>query len=280
MDDLPHGWVQQYDAKTDHPFWVDTNVNPPRSIWVHPYMDDQFLNEHPDIRARVRRGAGANAPSSSAHAEHEPTDAPPPYSPRRHSFTGEPSHQRRQRDEDMRGHNHHRAQEAMRGTESHPGTPRISAKNKEKEKHRGFFGKMKDKAIGTKEEREEDRRREMIAAQRFAEQRRQQRMSSPYYDDFYGGSSGFATSAPFGTSSMGRQTGAFGPRMTMYAAPTGNPYGFGQPGYGGFGAYGNGRRTGGGFGGGGFGGGMGLPLLGGLAGGLLLGDILDGGMGF
>ena len=29
---------------------VDTNVNPPRSIWVHPYEDAQYLHEHPDVR--------------------------------------------------------------------------------------------------------------------------------------------------------------------------------------------------------------------------------------
>ena len=39
-----------------------------------------------------------------------------------------------------------------------------SDKGKGKNKERGFFGKMKDKAIGTKEEREEARRREMIVS--------------------------------------------------------------------------------------------------------------------
>lgn len=47
---------------------------------------------------------------------------------------------------------------------------------------------------------------------------------------------------------------------------------YGQP------AYNNGYGRRGGYGGGGFGGGgLALPLLGGLAGGLLLGDIFDGG---
>lgn len=66
----------------------------------------------------------------------------------------------------------------------------------------------------------------------------------------------------------------------MYGPPAGNPYSMtGGYGYGGYG-----RPLGGGMGGmggmGGFGGGgMALPLLGGMAGGLLLGDMLDGGFG-
>lgn len=54
--------------------------------------------------------------------------------------------------------------EGLRDAASQPGTPDRSAHGKEKVKHRGFFGKMKDKAIGTKEEREEARRREMIVS--------------------------------------------------------------------------------------------------------------------
>jgi hypothetical protein len=52
--DLPTGWVRQYDAKSDHQFFVDTNSNPPRSIWHHPYDDEQYLSTvSPSERARI-----------------------------------------------------------------------------------------------------------------------------------------------------------------------------------------------------------------------------------
>jgi hypothetical protein len=41
---LPPGWIRQYDAKESHQFFVDTNTTPPRSIWHHPYDDDQYLS--------------------------------------------------------------------------------------------------------------------------------------------------------------------------------------------------------------------------------------------
>ena len=57
----------------------------------------------------------------------------------------------------------------------------------------------------------------------------------------------------------------------MYRPPAGDPYAYGGSGYYDSDGYGRRRR----YGGGGFGGGgLALPLLGGLAGGLLLGDIL------
>lgn len=58
----------------------------------------------------------------------------------------------------------------------------------------------------------------------------------------------------------------------VYGAPAGSPFG-----YGGYSTYGSRQRYGnsGGVGGGN----VALPLIGGLAGGLLLGDLLDGGFG-
>ena len=120
------------------PLKVDTKANPPRAIWTHPYEDEQFLNDHPEIRRRLAKG--------------QPDDAPPPYSapasPRRHSYSGEPSS----------------SAGPMRTGRSQPGTPAAGAASSSKQamdaKHRGFFGKLKDKAIGTKEEREEAKRLE------------------------------------------------------------------------------------------------------------------------
>lgn len=44
---LPPGWVRQFDTIEQHQFFVDTRANPPRSIWVHPYDDPEFLETLP-----------------------------------------------------------------------------------------------------------------------------------------------------------------------------------------------------------------------------------------
>lgn len=44
MRDLPPGWIRQFDAQEQHQFFVDTKANPPRSTWVHPYDDNEFLS--------------------------------------------------------------------------------------------------------------------------------------------------------------------------------------------------------------------------------------------
>lgn len=62
---------------------VDTKANPPRCIWTHPYEDEQYLDEHPDTREKVR---GLN-PFGSDTGLH----APPAGLPKRHSFGGRSS---------------------------------------------------------------------------------------------------------------------------------------------------------------------------------------------
>lgn len=182
---LPYGWIKQV-HESGHPYYVDTRANPPRSIWVHPYEDELFLKEHPDIR--------------------EKTHPAPDYSPENsgHSLSGSSAPQHK----------------------------------------RGFFGKLKDKAIGSKEERQAGKDR--IAM--LQEQRRQQYGAN---QTFYGGHGTSDYRAP--------QYGASRYPQTVYQQ---QPVVVTQ------------RRQGGGMGGMG---GMALPLVGGLAGGLLLGDLLDGG---
>lgn len=41
---LPHGWVRSYDPQNNHQFFVDTTADPPRSVWHHPYDDEQYMN--------------------------------------------------------------------------------------------------------------------------------------------------------------------------------------------------------------------------------------------
>jgi hypothetical protein len=207
---------------------VDTKADPPRAIWTHPYEDEQYLREHPDVREKV----------GSLPRQQDSKDSPAS-KPRRHSFNGRDS--------------------ASMVPDDDAASPDSSKKEKEK---RGFFGKLKDKAIGTKEEREAHKREqariererqrqhaEMISAQRarYAQQQQQQQ-------DYYN-----------------RGLYPAGPSQPRYGPPPGAPYmydsGYG-PGYG----YGNGgyQRQGASTG-------SALPILGALAGGLLLGDLLGGG---
>jgi len=45
---LPKGWVTQFDEKSQRFFFVDTNASPPRSIWVHPFDDPEYIKSIPD----------------------------------------------------------------------------------------------------------------------------------------------------------------------------------------------------------------------------------------
>jgi len=98
---------------------VDTKADPPGAIWTHPYDDEQYLREHPDVREKVQ---------SLARQQQKSNDSSPS-NPRRHSFN----------DHDSAG----------MVPEHDVANSDSSKKRKEK---RGFFGKLKDKAIGTKEE--------------------------------------------------------------------------------------------------------------------------------
>jgi len=90
---------------------------------VHPYEDEQYLSEHPEVREKVGKRYSAVGDSLK----------PPMDENRRHSFGGEGSER----------------VGAIAGSSSNPALI----------KKRGVFGKLKDKAIGTKEEREAERRR-------------------------------------------------------------------------------------------------------------------------
>ncbi|KAK1228623.1 hypothetical protein PQX77_008217 [Marasmius sp. AFHP31] len=202
---LPYGWIKEIHQDSGHPYYVDTKANPPRSIWTHPYEDEQYLQEHPEAREKVRPpqiGERNNASHDQGMA-------------RRHSYTGAPS-----------------------GSQLQGGSQKPK---------RGLFGKLKDKAIGMKEEREQMKRAQMMAQ----EERRQQLAARRAT---YGGGYGQP-------QYMGGPYNQYGPPPGMHP---GGGYGY---------APGGGRRMGGG----GMGG-MAMPLMGGMAGGLLLGSAL-GGMG-
>ncbi|KAL1707394.1 hypothetical protein EV121DRAFT_288639 [Schizophyllum commune] len=207
--DLPEGWTRQMHEGT--PFYVDTRANPPRSIWVHPYEDEQFLRENPGVRP-----GGARRPSVS----------PQPSSGGDRGLFG----------------SSHNYQPPM----GHPSKHGKAA----------LVEKLIKKVMHSKSGHHQQQQYYPSS----------QGMSSHYARPQHGGMGG----SPFGGG---------GPGMGMGMGMGHGPGHHGHQGLGG-GMGGGGpmfvqqgrphRRMGGGMGG------MGMPLMGGMAGGLLLGEMLDG----
>jgi hypothetical protein len=81
---LPTGWMRQYDPKTHHQFFVDERASPPRSIWHHPYHDEQYLSslsssERSKIEGLHREPSHADivAESSEDDTHHHDQPLPP-----------------------------------------------------------------------------------------------------------------------------------------------------------------------------------------------------------
>lgn len=248
---LPKGWVRQFDSKQSHHFYVDTKTSPPRSIWHHPYDDDQYLSTLPSAeRERIQELTrqpsmhDVMAWSSDEEGEHHP------HFPKNTNSTGAGT------------------------SELPPRDTKVSGSSK-------FGRKMKDKLTQTThEQREAERKKraeeERLAYQAHLEFRRAMQKAEetgqpvkigkdrdgkevyvepPSYGGGYPGyGSGSYGVSPYrqGQYSQGQDPNA---RYYRPQAAYGRPYGRG------------------------YGGGYGLPLAGGLAGGLLLGDMLGGGMG-
>ncbi|TFL06796.1 hypothetical protein BDV98DRAFT_589026 [Pterulicium gracile] len=160
---LPYGWTQQHDPNSDHVFYVDTKATPPRSIWVHPYDDPQFLAEHPDVEEKVHSDTKAAPPDEELPAYEKQA-----------SFSA---------------HQQEKAPE-VKAAASFASLPNEGESSTGKEKKRGMFSKMKDAALGgTKEEREAAKKRD----QEWAESRRQQRMA---YAPQYGSGSSYHPGSP------------------------------------------------------------------------------------
>ncbi|KAG1716010.1 hypothetical protein ID866_1175 [Astraeus odoratus] len=158
---LPDGWIEKYDPIHQHNYWVDTRTIPPRATWVHPYGDDQSFERHPDIDQRPNRKSSE----------------PPPYREkpeRRHSFDGGCLYPPLSRTE-FAGH-------SAEDVNAHS-----------QDRRRGFFGRLKDKVIGTKEEREERRRMEQAERERYANmllrasylRQQQYRGNAPYHRSYW-----------------------------------------------------------------------------------------------
>ncbi|KAG8901543.1 hypothetical protein FRB99_005225 [Tulasnella sp. 403] len=221
---LPEGWLRQFDANTQHHFYVDTRAKPPRSIWVHPYDDEQFQKEHPELVPSI--------PSGSA--------APPSPSGKLHKERPLPDVKTEKTESDIDGASSAGAGPSTEGAQKAPVSPST----------RGFFGKLKDKAIGTKEEREaEEQRRKVEKQRRKAEEEERARQ--------YMERRKILLEAQYRQQQMPNYSNVYnyGYRPGTYYAPPSFPYN---------------RRPAGGS--------NYAPVLGGVLGGLLLADALDGGL--
>ncbi|KAH6674424.1 hypothetical protein B0J14DRAFT_480379 [Halenospora varia] len=70
--ELPPNWVRSYDPETHHQFFVDTSEDPPRSIWHHPYDDEQYMSTLSESeRARIQ---SLHRIPSEADMRHESSD--------------------------------------------------------------------------------------------------------------------------------------------------------------------------------------------------------------
>ncbi|GAB7344682.1 hypothetical protein MBLNU457_3163t1 [Dothideomycetes sp. NU457] len=235
---LPEGWVRQYDRESNHQFFVDTRKDPPRSIWQHPYDDEEYLSSLPSAeRERLQE--------MTRHSSV-------------HDIMAEPSD-----DEDA----HHPTKSGALGgaSSSHAGSSKHDQQLPPREEKRTWGRKMKDKIThSTHEEREAERRRRAEEERRIYEQHmvyrramvRAMETGQPQFigKDHQGKDVYVEPPRGGGYGGYGGYPGG------MYAAPNARyirpqnpyarPYGYG------------------------YGGGYGLPLAGGLMGGMLLGGLM------
>lgn len=239
---LPKGWVRQYDDQSHHQFFVDTASNPPRSIWHHPYDDEDYLStQSSEERERIQELSKVPTPAD---------------------LVAESS------DEEDHGH------------ELPPRPGKQSATSQSGEKIGGVHRlgrRMKDKVTSTTHEQREAERKQRAERERQEYERHQtyrramsqaMQTGQPQYlgkdhqgKDVYiappeGMDAGYSTY-------NGRMVNPYaqGPYTNPNARFIRPQVGYQRP-------YGYG-----------YGGGYGLPLAGGLAGGMLLGGML-GGVGF
>lgn len=233
---LPKGWIRQYDPSTHHNFFVDTLAKPPRSIWVHPFDDEQYQSEHPaevkNERERIER-------ENMLQADTDDDDDCPPSSSK------------------------HRSTATTSGAGAGTGAGSVGAQPKGMKK----LGRtLKDKLTNTTHAEREAKR----AAQRQAEQRAYQQHQAIRQALI----TATRTGQPqlVGRDKQGREIFAQPPPPGAYGYGATLGYGPYQTFDGPYGAYGPYSRP--------MGpysrpyGGTGLPIIGGLAGGMLLGGLL------
>ncbi|KAF2805380.1 uncharacterized protein BDZ99DRAFT_490892 [Mytilinidion resinicola] len=241
---LPKGWLRTFDPENEHQFFVDTNQDPPRSIWTHPYDDEEYLRSLPSAeRERIEAESEGRHRASVPDLMAEHTDEEGGHSPRTSSST-------------------------------HAELPPRPTDDKKTGKDRSLGRKLKDKLTSsTHEEREQARaRRAEQERQLYARHMKyraamlkavqtgqpqllgQDREGKDVYIEppAYRGGSGLYGGRGYGYNPYG--SGMYAPpgRYMRPVAPYGRPYGAG------------------------YGGGYGMPLAlgGGLMGGMALGGLM------
>lgn len=217
---------------------VDTKSNPPRAIWVHPYEDEQFLAAHPEVKAKEDTSTTPDF------------DAPPSY------------------DVATEGRSSASAEKDKVGSSNHPDQPDAGPSSLAVHK-RGVFSRLKDKAIGTKEEREEHKRVKTEQAEQAEERARRARIREleERKERHRIRAEQAAREEELARQRRMRELEEREAYMRAYGGYA--PY---HPSYGARPGYGPGSTSGLG------GDNTAALLLGGLAGGLLLGDIFGGGL--
>ncbi|KAG8632141.1 hypothetical protein KVT40_001281 [Elsinoe batatas] len=228
---LPRGWSRQWDTKEQHQFFVDTKVNPPRSIWIHPLDDPETLESLSSEERERLQEEDDRAQRSPSPGHHDYPDLPA-----RPSGSHQPSHTKQKK---------------------------------------SFGERVADKVTGmSKEERDRQRAQraeeerqylEMHARFRTALHRAQMTGQPQFLARDRDGHDVYIEPPQMTMGMGGFPGGAYGPRQYGYNPYTHGPYSapnarFVRPNY----AYG---RPG-------YGGGLGLPLAGGMLGGLMLGGLL------
>jgi len=242
---LPSGWIRQFDAKEQHQFFVDTNAKPPRSIWHHPYDDEQYLSTlSSEERERIQE---LHKTPSKADLAAESTD-----------------------DED----DHHQKGSLFgKGSAATGGHASLPDRPPEKQ---SLARRMKDKMTGTTHEQREQLRRER------AEQERKDYEAHMAFRQAMARAMETGQPQLFAKDKDGKDVYVEPPGGAGY---TGGSYGMQPSGYGynpySQGPYANANAR---FirpdyaysrpYGMGYGGGMGMPLMGGMMGGMMLGGLL------
>jgi len=62
--ELPEGWVREFDPNAKHYYYVDTRTSPPKSIWVHPYDDEDVRLPSFSNTSRSRTDNGTRVDST------------------------------------------------------------------------------------------------------------------------------------------------------------------------------------------------------------------------
>jgi hypothetical protein len=254
---LPHGWIRQWDTTEQHQYFVDTNADPPRSIWVHPMDDEETwkalpAEEKERLQALEEEMSHIPASPSGKHSSTAKSDLPPEHYPQ--ELPPRPGHA------------------------DHAQSYQSSQQPGQSQHKKGFGERLKNKVTGmTHEEREAERAHraeeerqyyEMHAKFRAALQRAQMTGQPQFFAKDKDGRDIFVEPpAPpgYGARGYGGGYGGYGANGYGYnpytSGPYSNPnaryirpnYAYGRPGYGG---------------------GLALPLAGGLLGGALLGGLL------